>query len=187
MAFLGLRVPHEVARLLEVLDVPGQKLSASDMHITILYLGKNVPITELARVMVVAYSVICQQQSFVIGIESIASFAANPDDGFPIICPVESPELHQLHDSLITAFIANDINFSNKWPEYKPHITLAYHKPEPIQPEFQFSSNLPAPLIFTSHELMLWGGDEGDGRIYIGLPFVLSPLERIAAKISDME
>lgn len=182
MAFVGLRVPHDAARLFETVDVPGERLSASDMHITMFYLGKDVPIEVVARAMVVAHGVTSSRTPFLVEYDEVSSFPAGPD-GVPIICPVRSLELHRYRQSLKEAFEAGGVPFSNKHPDYRPHTTLSYYVPGPGEEGFSYSAKLPGPLSFTALELTIWGGDDGDGVVHVGIPFVLSPLERIARRL----
>jgi 2'-5' RNA ligase len=186
VAFIGLRVPHDAARLLEAIEVPGERLSASDMHITILYLGKNVPVIQIAKAMVVAAQATSQQVPFNIMLSNINSFPRNAEDGYPIICPVDSPELHSFRNSLKESFQKYRVPFVDNWPEFKPHITLSYLKDVEEDTDFKLDQPLPGPLSFTALELTIWGGDKGDGKIHVGLPFVLSPIARAAARVAKI-
>jgi len=182
MAFIGLRVPHDAARLLEGVEVPGDRLSASDMHVTILYLGKSVPIVELAKAMVAAFSVARSTSPLTLTLTSASSFPAG-NDGVPVICRIESPELQRLNADLKAEFGRLGLPFSDKWPDYKPHVTLSYVKEQ--VPE-GYSVDVPfGPLVFSAHELTIWGGDDGDGRVSMSLPFVLTPAERMASRVVD--
>ncbi len=187
MAFVGLRVPHDAARLLEGVKVPGDRLSASDMHVTILYLGKGLPMVQVAKAMVACSVVTEAQPPFGVSVSRVSSFPRNKDDGFPVICPVDSPELHSLRSALRASFQKLGVPFSDKWPEFRPHVTMSYVKDLPDGVEgFSFDQPLPGPLSFTALELTIWGGDKGDGRVHVGLPFVLSPLERMASRLSRL-
>lgn len=183
MAFIGLRVPADAARLLESHEVPGERLSASDMHVTILYLGKTVPMVELAKAMVAAYGVATRTSPLSLAIDRVTNFPVGPD-GWPLICRIESPELQKLSADLRAEFTRLGLPFNNKWPDYKPHVTMAYLKEQ--QPEgFAFDSPLPGPLPFVVHELTIWGGDDGDGRVHINIPFSLSPAQRMASRLAS--
>jgi hypothetical protein len=57
MAFLGISVPLEVGRLLAGLDVPGEKESPSEYHITILCFEENWPISEISKALEATYEV----------------------------------------------------------------------------------------------------------------------------------
>lgn len=58
------------------------------------------------------------------------------------------------------AFDKSKIDFKKTFKEYKPHITLAYsdneHDDFTIKPAIEFIVN----------EAVLWGGDEGDSRLF---------------------
>jgi 2'-5' RNA ligase len=183
MAFIGLRVPPDAARLLESHEVPGERLSASDMHVTILYIGKGVPVVELAKAMVASYGVATRTGPLSLSIDRATNFPVG-NDGWPIICRLESAELQQLNADLRAEFTRLGLPFNNKWPIYKPHVTLSYLK-EPQPEGFAFESLLPGPLPFTVHELTIWGGDDGDGRIHVNIPFVLSPAQRMASRVAS--
>lgn len=183
MAFIGLRVPADAARALESHEVPGERLSASDMHVTILYIGKGVSIVDLAKAMVAAYGVAGRTCPISLSIDRATNFPVGPD-GWPIICRLESPGLQQLNADLKAEFTRLGLPFNNKWPDYKPHVTLSYVKDQ--QPEgFVFDSPLPGPVPFTVHELTIWGGKEGESQLHIDIPFSLSPVQRMASRLAS--
>jgi len=183
MAFLGLRVPADAARLLESHEVPGERLSASDMHVTILYLGKDVPVVELAKAMVASYGVASRTNPLSLSVDRVTNFPLG-SDGWPLICRIESAGLQRLNLDLRSEFTRLGLPFSNKWPDYKPHVTMSYLK-DPQPEGFSFDSPLPGPLPFTVHELTIWGGDDGDGRISVNIPFVLTPAQRMASRLAS--
>lgn len=183
MAFIGLKVPHEAARLLRGVDVPGDRLSTSDMHVTVLYLGHGVPVVEVAKAMCAAHQVTSRTAPFLCGIRDVSSFPGG-EDGIPVICPVHSPGLHVLNAALRAEFDRLCIRYSKKWPEYKPHVTLSYVT-GPDAPR-AYSSDLPGPLTWTASDMVIWGGDEGDEVLSVTMPFVLGPVERAARRISGV-
>lgn len=183
MAFIGLRVPPDAARILEGHEVPGERLSASDMHVTILYLGKSVPVVELAKAMVASFGVATRTVPLSLSVDRVTNFPVG-NDGWPLICRLESPELQQLNTDLRAEFTRLGLPFNNKWPTYAPHVTMSYLK-DPQPDGFSFDSPLPGPLPFVVHELTIWGGDDGDGRVHISVPFVLSPVQRMASHLAS--
>ena len=125
MAFIGLKVPHETARLLGQIKVEGEKVELSEMHVTVLFLGSDLPIETIAKATQVAYEVTCRTKPFTVATKLVTSFPQN-QDGIPVIARVESGALHVLRGALTAAFDAAGVPYDKKYPDYKPHITLAY-------------------------------------------------------------
>ncbi len=181
MAFIGLKAPAGIARILEsVRDVPGERHSASDMHVTVLFLGDGVLITDVAKAMCAAYQVTSHTRPFACGLSEISSFPGG-NDGVPVICPILSPGLHELHSLLKAEFDKFGLGYSDKYPEYKPHVTMSYVGDGSLD---SYQQDLPGPLAWTATELVIWGGDEADEMLSVNMPFVLSILERMASRIS---
>ena len=170
MAIMGLAVPHATARLFSEIDVPGTREPTSSMHITLLYVGKQVPIEVIADAVKATYAVTSQTKPFTVRASRVMSFPINPDDedGHPVIARVESDALHDFRRKLAASFDDAGIEFSKKFPDYKPHVTLAY-APEAVE-EFTIPT-----IEWGAHEVVLWGGDEGDGRILVTFPLALKP------------
>src|SRR5690606_40471128 len=84
--------------------------------------------------------------------------------GYPIIGEVKSKGLIELRDKIEKSFKNSNIKFDNKYPEYKPHITLGYssEKPKDIKID-KFKFSIP--------QISLYGGDEHDERVFINFPF----------------
>lgn len=180
MAFMGLKVPAGIARILEsVKDVPGDRHSASDMHVTILYLGKGLPVTDVAKAMCAAYQVTSRTRPFACGLTEMSSFPGG-DDGVPVICPVLSPDLHALQSAMKAEFDRLGVSYLDKYPDYSPHVTMSYVTDGSLE---SYGQGLPGPLAWTASELVIWGGDDGDEVLSVSMPFVLGPLERMASRI----
>ncbi len=170
MAFLGLKVPPETARLFAEIDVPGEKSAPSAMHITMVYLGKEVPIETIAATIPVVMKVVSGTRPFSVQTSHVSTFPAG-DDGVPIIARVQSNDLHRLRNALLNALDAASIPYNKKFPEFKPHVTLAFSK-DPLVEEIV---NIDIPTIeWGAHELVLWGGDQGDKRIIVTFPFSIA-------------
>jgi len=165
MAMIGLRVPADAARLLASVDVPGEKIQRHHAHVTIHMLGDDVPMEQIGKAIIAAHSVAEKTVPFRVAINSVSTFKAG-NNGVPVICPVFSPELHELHENLKAAFDAAGVEYSKKWPEFKPHVTLSY-SPEPMKDQAL------GPLEWSAYEMILWGGDEDDQRLSVNLPFSL--------------
>lgn len=163
MAFLGIRIPHECGRLLSKIEVPGEKTSVSEMHITLLYFGDEWPISEISKAMEATYDIVSETQPFLAKVDKVSTFSKGPDGEWPCITRVSSKELHDLRDKLAKKFDKEGVEFSKTHPDFKPHVTLSYSEDEPDEVEFH-------PLEFAIQEVVLWGGDHGDDRIFVTFP-----------------
>jgi 2'-5' RNA ligase len=160
MAFLGIRIPHEVGRLIRNLDIPGVKETPSEYHITLLVFEDNWSIKRILKATEVVYDIVSEIDPFTIKADRISHFPPRPDHPIPIIAPIKSEGLHQLHKKLSKAFDKNKIDFKKTFKEYHPHITLAYSEDE--YDDYRIDS----PIEFVVNEVTLWGGDEGDTRLF---------------------
>ena len=165
MSFIGLKCPHEVGRLLHAVEVPGTKVPIDSYHVTLLYLGKDVPIEMIGKAIVAAAEVAAASMPFRCTLTHAMCFPKN-EDGVPVICPVTSPELHDLNTTLKAAFDAAGVEYSKRYPEYKPHLTLSYAEETMEDQDF-------GPLEWSAYEMVLWGGDAGDDRLATNFPFAM--------------
>lgn len=180
MAFCGLKIPHETARLLAGLDVPGKKEPSNHFHVTCFFFGDDVPIDTLAKITEVTYGVTSETKPFTVRTSQLTSFPAG-DDGRPIICRIESDALHDLRDKIKAAYDAAGIEYSNKFPDWKPHVTLAYN----TEPEGDFDEQRIPTVEWGAHELVLWGGDSGDDRLIVTFPFALGAPDKAATRVAQ--
>lgn len=163
MALLSIHIPHEVARALGRVDVPGERVPGEEKHVSLVYLGKNVPIQAVSKAIVVSYEVAARTTPFSLMVDEVSTFPGG-DDGFPVIARVHSPELHVLQKALCDGLDRAGVSYSKKFPEYKPHTTFSY-SPSDLKP-FPFG-----PYEWTAYELTLWGGESGDDKVSVTLPF----------------
>jgi 2'-5' RNA ligase len=163
MSFIGIKIGHDVGRLFSSIEAPGKKVPIDELHITTLYLGKGIPLETLGRAVIAVAEVAEATRPFRLVVESRSSFPMN-DDGVPVICPVISEELHDLNTRLKAALDAHGVDYSKKFTEYHPHVTLAYAE-EPVPDEA-----LPT-LEWSAYEMVIWGGDSGDERMSATFPF----------------
>src|SRR5579859_276582 len=165
MSFLGIRITPDVGRLLQNLQVPGDLETPSEYHITLLCFDDDWAISKIAQALEATYDIVSQINPFQVTGKKISHFSPmEKDKPVPIIIPIESKELMGLHKKLAKKFDDQGLEFKKTFKEYKPHITLAYSKDG-------FDDFKIDPTIeFTVNELVLWGGDNGDERVFITFP-----------------
>lgn len=176
MAIITLKVPAETSRLFGEIDVPGEKAASGEHHVTILYIGEDVEIDVLAEAIKTTYSITSTTRPFTVRTTRVASFPEDPDhkEGHPVIAHVESDELHEFRAALVAAFEDADIYYNNKFPIFRPHVTLSM-APKAVE-EFRIPT-----IEWGAHEIVLWGGDEGDRKLSVTFPLSLHPSERKVA------
>ncbi|SRR5258706_14475330 len=174
MSFIGIRVNFETSRLIHEIDVPGIKTDRTALHITLLCLGDETPIEELAQAMIATYEVSKNTCPFWVKLSCVNYFDITEEGKqYPIIAPVLSPKLHELQGALKKSFNKAKIEYNKKFKEYKPHITLSYNDESIKKTKIE-------PIEWSVQELTLWGGAHGDDRIYINFPLELKANENIS-------
>ncbi len=155
MAFVGIQVPEDIAQALTQIEVPGEKLAASEKHITLFYVGKNTPLKDALKIGAACAMFARMSSPFQVGTARVTCFPENPDDGVPIICPIVSPALMSFRAKLASAFDHFGVEYSKKYPDYKPHVTLSYDR-QPI------ADRDVSPIVWTVDRFVLWAGDDMD-------------------------
>lgn len=161
MAFLGIKVPHEVGRILKKIEVPGNKEPDSEYHITIAFFGDDWPVTEAAKTLEATFESLKDIKPFMVKTQKVTCFPKG--EKVPIIAKVESEELQKLEKNLKEAYDKEDVEFSKIHKEFKPHITLSYSDKEIDEEKIE-------PVEFMVHEIVLWCGDNGDDRLFVTFP-----------------
>ena len=166
MAALMFQVPSETARILHEIPVPGNP-ELHDPHITVMYLGKDVAVEAIGEMLPVIFDVTSTTAPFSVKTSHISNFPAG-NEGVPVIARIESPALHEFRQRLADAFDENDLFFDKKFPDYKPHTTLAW------DPNEDTTVDIDIPEVsWGAHELLLWGSNRGTGRLVIKFPLSL--------------
>lgn len=176
MAMIAIPVPESVGRLFRSIEVPGERDNSD--HITMFYLGDNLSINKIVKIIPVVYKLVSELEPFLITTRKIVTFPKG-DKGYPVIAPVEGANLHEIRKKLKRAFDSKGIEYNNKFPEYKPHVTLSYSKKKPKHirlPKTQWQVN----------EIAIYGGDSCDEKIFVKLPLGLKIIERKAAYIDQL-
>lgn len=163
MAFLGIRIEPTVARLFRSIEVPGEKVAESEYHITILMFENEWPIAEVASAMEATFEVASKQEPLHVKIDEVTCFPKREDNPCPIIGKVKSPELQDFNKALRKKFDKDKVKFDKTFKDYKPHVTLAYADEEIKTVKIE-------PVEFFVNEIVLWGGDNGDDRIFVTFP-----------------
>lgn len=166
MAALMFQVPDETARVLQEIQVPGVP-EKKDPHITVVYLGDDIPIDVLGELLPVLHSVTSTTAPFTVSTDLVSTFPSG-DNGVPVIAKIKSPALHSFQGRLCEALDAAWFEYDKKFPEYVPHMTLAYDP----DPKTKFDLEIPE-VQWGAHELVLWGANRGTGRLVIKFPLSL--------------
>lgn len=182
MAFIGLQVPHSTARLFGDIDVPGEKVPSASMHVTILYMGDDVEIGVLAEAVKATYAVTAATRPFTVRTTRVMSFPVNSDDqeAHPVVARIDADALHDLQAGLREAFDSAGLDYSKRFPDFKPHVTLSYAD-EAVE-DFRIPT-----IEWGAHEIVMWGGDEGDRKLTATFPLALIPpdVTEIAQRVAS--
>jgi 2'-5' RNA ligase len=155
-AMIALFLTPEAAQALEL---PGGE-PASDMHVTLAYLGEAADWTSQQR----ARLRDCLARfaaSHTLGsgaTDDLGRFNVSEEGKYPLIAHVNLPGLNGFRAALVHELARNDLPYDTTHPDYKPHITLAW-LPDDSKPPVQ--SIAPVPLRFDT--LWLAMGDERTG------------------------
>lgn len=170
MSFLGIAVPHEISRLLASVDVPGDPKPTSSYHITLFYLGDEVPVDKLSDALAPIYEVVSRTPPFTVETSEITSFPPKPDGTVPVVARIVSNDLLRLRAELKVAFDTAGIEYSKTFPDYRPHVSLA------MLAGGARPADIPIRKVeWGVGEIVLWGGDYEDDKLIVTFPLVLHP------------
>jgi len=165
MAMIGFEIPEATRKILQEIEVPDAR-PAQDHHITVLHLGDDIPIKVLAQAMVSLYEVASRTQPLTVQTSRIINFPQG-SEGYPVVAEVTSPALHTLWERICDCFDRAGIDYSRRFPRYRPHVTLAWSD--------RAVQDLKIPEIrWGAHEVVVWGSNRGDGRVMIRIPLSIS-------------
>lgn len=154
MALIGIKVPEDIAEKLSKIKVPGKKENPEKMHITMFYFEKLPSIEEAAKTCICLFKTLKKVEPFKVSIKNIFCFPEN-SYGAPVVCKVESEDLLDLRNKIKRSLDKDNIAYSDKYPEYKPHVTLSYAN-KPID-DFKIDK-----ISWKVEELVLWAGEDYD-------------------------
>lgn len=180
MAFIGIKVTTDTARLLKQIDIPGEKVSDSEYHITLACFDDNLSIENICKAVEASYEVISKTKPFLVSTEEVSCFPKREGSPCAIIAKINSKELHKLNEKIKNNFDEHEINYSKLYKEYNPHITLAYGDEE--------IESVPMDAVeFVVHEVVLWGGDHGDDKLFVTIPLKGPEVKKNSKLIDKME
>ena len=159
---IGLRLPVEIGTYLSTIAVPGTPVNFGHAHVTITYLGEDTAIDCVLSVIQACFDIAQQVCPFTCTLDHVKSFPKGAE-GFPIICPVTSPTLHNLKHCVDKALDQVSVPYSKKFPEYCPHTTLSYS--DVSIPATSFPS-----LRWVAYDLVVWGGGMQDQSLVTTIP-----------------
>ena len=115
-------MPNEIDKQFPSEGRKGEDSSPS--HITIIYVGELLPVLEKKLVKIVE-QVCSRTKPFLVKLKKPRKFI-NKKGQIILHSPVKSSRLIKFNESLRVALMNNGIQIDDKFPEYKPHITIAY-------------------------------------------------------------
>jgi 2'-5' RNA ligase len=164
MAFIGIRVPYESARLIHEIEVPGNKTDSNQLHITLFYLGSGINIKHISKAMMATYDIAQTIIPFLVKVNCVNQFDTLVNDKYPIIAPIGCQKLFDVREQMRKIFDKKKIDYDKRFKEYKPHITLSFSE-QAVE-----RHKIPCPIEFSVQELVLYGGQDGDEKIFITFP-----------------
>ncbi len=176
MAFLGIRVPPEVARMLA--EVPeaakyGDPEPLNEFHITMVHFGDSLAVETLAEALAPVFAVTSKTRPFTVQTSHITTFPPHPvHHTVPIIARIDSQPLQDLRDRVCKGLKTAGVEYDNKFPEFKPHVTLAYSPDPAVAYDGVVDRHIPV-VEWGVQEIQLWGGDKGDNKLIVTFPFSL--------------
>jgi 2'-5' RNA ligase len=165
MAMIAIPLSLDISRLFREVEIDSLGARDASDHITMFYLGDEIPIKKLVKIIPIVFDITSKTKPFSASCSKIISFPEGKK-GFPIIGEVKSSELLKFREQIKKEFKKNKIKFDEKFPEYKPHVTLGYSKTKPSSIKFSKTN-------WSITQVGLYGGDEADSKFFVNFPFTL--------------
>ncbi|MDP3763693.1 MAG: 2'-5' RNA ligase family protein [bacterium] len=115
-------LPREIAR--QFPEEGRQDEDSSPAHTTVLYVGEVLPALE-RKLLKVVQEVCEATKPFLVKLKKPRKFV-NAKGQIILHSPVKSNRLVRFHENLRSALLNAGIQVDNKFPEFKPHVTIAY-------------------------------------------------------------
>jgi len=146
-------LPKEIACQFPSIGKEGE--DSSPAHVTVLYIG-DMP-RQFEKKLIKVVGSICEKiRPFKLRLGRPRKFV-NDEGQIILHSPVKSNRLHKLNDLLKQELMNNQINVVNKFPEYKPHVTIAYCN---SRKELKAFKDVHPEGEWMIDSLWVWGGAE---------------------------
>lgn len=164
MAYISFMVPPEAAIELSKLYTEGDLSPPEDMHVTLAFLSKSTSPSQVLRAIAACQVVASTSAPIPMHAALLTSFPPNPDhrEGVPVVVRVVSDALFSFRARLCTELDKFGVEYSRRFPEYKPHVTLS-HGPERVPPQKV------GPVSWVSSQIMVWGGEDHYKELWAGI------------------
>lgn len=172
MAYISFMVPPEAAVELAKLYPEGDLTAPEDMHVTLAFLSRGTPPSQVLRAIAACHVVASTSAPVLMHAALLTSFPPNPEhrEGIPVIVRMVSDALFSFRARLVAELDKFGVEYSKKFPEYKPHVTLSHsHSSERPTPRKV------GPVSWTSSQLMVWGGEDHHKGIWAGVELTGGP------------
>ena len=177
MSMIAIPISQDVSRLFREIEVDGAR-DPSD-HITMFYLGDDVKLDTIVDIIPILYECSSEMSPFEATCSRITTFPKG-NNGYPVIAEIKSDKLVDLRNKIKKMFDKNKIEYDDKFPDYKPHITLAYSKKKPK------NIKIPSKFKWSINQMALYGGNEADSRIFVNFPFTFGVEKKAADMIEEL-
>lgn len=177
MAMIAVPLSQETSRLFREIEIDGHR-DVSD-HITLFYLGDEVKINTILDIIPILYEVTSGMRPFEATCSRITTFPKGKN-GYPVIGEIKCDLLHELREKVKKLLDKNKIDYDNTFPDYKPHLTLAYCKKKPKNIKLPIKTKIPI------NQIAIYGGDNADAKIFVNFPFSLGVEKSAADQILEL-
>jgi 2'-5' RNA ligase len=161
MAMLAIPIPINISRLLQEIKVPGDIAIKDDSgHCTVFYF-QEFDMDDVLKIIPVVSEAVENIKSFNISVDSYSSFPS--ENEVPIICEIKSKELVKMRNKIKKALDENNIEYSTKFKNYKPHVALQYNTKNQ---KGKFDE-----IIWPVKNIALYCGDSNKEKLYVEFPF----------------
>ena len=167
MAFIGIKINKIYADLLSKVQVSGIPTDPKNMHLTLLFLGKNYDIKDISKTIPLIHEKIKNIKSFSADITGIDYLPQNAGEKIPTVVKVKSDAINHLRNELTQSFNENNFFYDKTYTDFNPHITLSYS--EKLSDALWSSETL--PKYFLVDNIALWAGKENNN-ISVNFPLI---------------
>ncbi len=137
---------------------------ADNLHVTSIYLGDISEIKDDREVVEPLVSTLARRTTPFSGVlDRVSHFGPSEDGLTAVVLEADSGLLHRFRTRLKSALQAAGVTWDEKFPTYRPHVTLGYWPEDEIPDRFSKPGPLDTPIPVTFSEVsMKWDGERID-------------------------